>query len=142
MSASRSRQWPRSSSRRAPSREQRVARLRDTLNALKADDAQLTETIARDLAFHRRLCELSDNHTLLDTWTHLLARIRATIIASGPAVTGVLATYKRHAVIVDAIADGDETTIRDVLLDHMREAATRIAQSAADSAERSRAATP
>jgi len=31
-------------------------------------------------------------------------------------------------VILDAIADGDETAIRNVLAQHMREAATWIAQ--------------
>jgi DNA-binding GntR family transcriptional regulator len=114
----------------SPDREQRVARLRESLNALRADDVELSETIARDLAFHRRLCELSDNQTLLDTWTLLLARIRATIVAADPAVTPLLATYQRHAIIVDAIADADEAAIRDVVLDHMREAAARIAESA------------
>jgi DNA-binding GntR family transcriptional regulator len=112
----------------SPDREQRVAQLRDTLEPLKAKGARLTETIERDLEFHRRLCELSDNQTLLDTWTHLLARIRASIIAAGPSVTPGLATYKRHTAILDAIADGDQTAIRDVLLQHMREAANRIAQ--------------
>jgi DNA-binding GntR family transcriptional regulator len=109
-------------------REQRVAQLREALEPLKAERVPLAKTIERDLAFHRRLCQLSDNRILLDTWTHLLTRIRASIVAAGPSVAPGLATYKRHTVILDAIADGDETAIRDTLLQHMREAVTRIAQ--------------
>jgi DNA-binding GntR family transcriptional regulator len=112
----------------SPDREQRVAQLREALEPLKAERIPLAKTIERDLAFHRRLCALSDNQILLDTWTHLLGRIRASIVAAGPSVTPGLATYKRHTVILDAISDGDETAIRDVLKQHMREAATRIAQ--------------
>ena len=56
--------------------------------------------------------------------------MRATIVAAGPAVAPGLATWKRHEVIVDAIAGGDEAAIREILSEHMREASTRIAQSA------------
>jgi DNA-binding GntR family transcriptional regulator len=112
----------------SPDREQRVAQLREALEPLKAERIPLAKTIERDLAFHRRLCALSDNQILLDTWTHLLGRIRASIVAAGPSVTPGLATYKRHTVILDAIASADETAIRDALQQHMREAATRIAQ--------------
>jgi DNA-binding GntR family transcriptional regulator len=119
----------------SPDRERRVARLREALEPLKAERVPLAKTIERDLSFHRRLCELSDNRILLDTWTHLLTRIRASIVAAGPFVAPGLATYKRHTVILDAIADGDETAIRDVLLQHMRDAATRIAQAVEDGNE-------
>ena len=49
-------------------------------------------------------------------------------MAAGPSVAPGLATYERHVVILGAIADGDETAIRNVLAQHMREAATWIAQ--------------
>ncbi len=110
----------------SPHRDHHVAELRRCLEPLKAEGAHLAQTIERDLDFHRRLCELSDNHTLLDTWTHLLSRIRATIVAAGPSVAPGLATWARHNLIVDTIADGDETAIRETLSQHMREAATRI----------------
>jgi DNA-binding GntR family transcriptional regulator len=112
----------------SPDREQRITRLRAALEPLKAERVPLAKTIERDLEFHGRLCELSDNRILLDTWTHLLTRIRASIVAAGPSVAPGLATYERHVVILDAIADGDETAIRNVLAQHMREAATWIAQ--------------
>ena len=112
----------------AANRDERVAQLRATLEPLKAERAPLAKTVERDLAFHRRLCELSDNEILLDTWTHLLTRIRASIIAAGPSVVPGLATYQRHSVILDAIAGGDEAAIRNVLGQHMREAATAITQ--------------
>lgn len=112
----------------SPDRDDRVAQLRNALQPLKAERVPLTKTVERDLEFHRHLCELSDNRTLLDTWTHLLTRIRASIIAAGPSVVRDLATYERHAVILDAIATGHDTDIRDVLGQHMREAATRITQ--------------
>jgi DNA-binding GntR family transcriptional regulator len=113
-------------------RDHHVAELRRCLEPLRTEGGDLAQTIEHDLDFHRRLCELSDNRTLLDTWTHLLGRIRATIVAAGPSVTPGLATWTRHDVIVRAIADGDETAIREVLSDHMREAATRIAQAGPD----------
>jgi len=112
----------------SPDREQRITQLRGALEPLKAEHVPLAKTIERDLEFHRRLCELSDNRILLDTWTHLLTRIRASIVAAGPSVAPGLATFERHVVILDAIADGDETAIRDVLAQHMREASTWIAQ--------------
>jgi DNA-binding GntR family transcriptional regulator len=111
-------------------REQHVAELRRALEPLRADATDLAQTIEDDLAFHRRLCELGDNRTLVDTWTHLLSRMRATIVSAGPAVAPGLATWKRHEVIVDAIAAGDDAAIRDVLSEHMREASSRIAQRA------------
>jgi DNA-binding GntR family transcriptional regulator len=120
----------------SPDRDQRVAELRERLESLKDEGVPLAKTIEHDLDFHQHLCELSDNQTLLDTWAHLLSRIRASIVAAGPSVAPGLATYKRHIVLVDAIADGDETAIRDVVLEHMREAATRIAQATQDSSKR------
>ncbi len=119
----------------SPDRDHHVAELRRSLDPLRAEGIHLAQTIERDLNFHRRLCELSDNRTLLDTWTHLLSRIRATVVAAGPSVAPGLATWKRHNVIVDAIAEADETAIRDILFEHMREASTRIAQAARKATE-------
>ena len=116
----------------SPDRDHHVAELRRCLEPLRAEEAHLAETIEHDLEFHRRLCELSGNRTLLDTWTHLLSRIRATIVAAGPSVAPGLATWKRHSVIVEAIAGGDEAAIREVLFEHMREASTRIARAAGE----------
>jgi DNA-binding GntR family transcriptional regulator len=121
----------------SPDRDERIVRLRDALEPLKAGGAALAATVERDLAFHRRLCELGGNQTLLDTWTHLLSRIRASIVAAGPSLTPGLATYERHAVIVDAIAAGDEAALRDALRSHMREAATRIAEATGEAASAS-----
>jgi len=118
----------------SPDREERVAALRACLEPLKAEGGPLSDTIEHDLAFHQRLCELSDNGTLLDTWRHLLGRMRASIVAAGPALAPGLATYERHAMIVDAIAEGDEVAIRDLLREHMRDAATRIAGATEDAA--------
>jgi len=112
----------------SPDRDRHVVELRRCLDPLRSEGAHLAQTIERDLDFHRRLCELSDNDTLLDTWTHLLGRIRATIVAAGPSVAPGLATWTRHNAIVDAIAGGDDIAIREVLSEHMREAATRIVQ--------------
>jgi DNA-binding GntR family transcriptional regulator len=119
----------------SPERGQHVAELRQSLEPLRAEQTNFAQVIEHDLDFHRRLCELSDNRTLVDTWTHLLSRIRATIAAAGPSVGPGLATWKRHEIIVDAIAEADEAAIREVLSEHMREASARIAQSAQDSAE-------
>jgi DNA-binding GntR family transcriptional regulator len=113
-----------------PERERSVTELRRLIEPLRDANAPLAQTIEHDLAFHRRLCELSGNQTLLDTWTHLLSRIRATIVAAGPTLTPGLATWERHKLIIDAIADGDDTAIREVLREHMAEASTRIAQAA------------
>jgi DNA-binding GntR family transcriptional regulator len=115
-----------------PDRDRHVTELRRCLEPLRAEDVPLAQRIERDLDFHRRLCELSGNRALLDTWTGLLSRIRATIVAAGPSLAPGLATWERHRVIVDAIADGDETAIREVLSEHMREASTRIAHAGRD----------
>jgi DNA-binding GntR family transcriptional regulator len=120
-------------------RDEHVADLRARLEPLKRTDGPLSETIEHDLDFHHRLCELSDNQTLLDTWNHLLSRIRATVVAAGPTVAPALTTWERHEVILDAIADGDENAIRDLLTAHMREAATRIADAVRQAADRAAA---
>lgn len=112
----------------SPDRDQHVEELRRAMEPLRAEGQTLAQTIENDLAFHRKLCELGGNRTALETWTHLLSRIRATIVSAGPTVAPGLATWERHHAIVEAIAEGDESRIREVLTTHMREAATRIAE--------------
>ncbi|WP_433871823.1 GntR family transcriptional regulator [Saccharopolyspora sp. CA-218241] len=102
-----------------------VAALRDLLDRLRAEDS-VPERVELDLTFHQRLCELTGNTALVQSWRHLSGLTRATIMRSGPEQAIRNMDWQRHAPIVDAIEAGDAARARAVVQDHMRETADRI----------------
>ena len=79
-----------------------------------------------DLAFHRLLCELTGNTTLVRTWEALAGSIRMSIMFAGTdkAITNM--SVPRHQQVIDAIATGDPAVARDAVDQHMREAAQNL----------------
>jgi DNA-binding GntR family transcriptional regulator len=103
-----------------------VADLRDHLDKLRAAEGDVTAQLDADLGFHARLCELSGNTTLLQTWRGVSGLARAAITAAGSETALHNMAYERHLPIVELIQTGDVAGGRAFLARHMDEAAQRI----------------
>ncbi len=103
-----------------------VKKLQAALDALEAASGSINHMVEVDLAFHRLLCELTGNTTLVRTWEALAGSIRMSIMFAGTdkAVTNM--SVPRHQQVIDAIATGDPDTARTAVDQHMREAANNL----------------
>ena len=90
-----------------PDRAALVAQLQDALDASQAADGSIGDVVEADLAFHRLLCELTGNATLVRAWETLTGPIRMAILFAGPATALANMSASRHQHLVDAIASGD-----------------------------------
>jgi DNA-binding GntR family transcriptional regulator len=106
-----------------PDRAALVARLQAALADLEAAGGSITDMVEVDLAFHRLLCELTGNATLVRTWEALSGPIRMSIMFAGTDKALANMSADRHRPLVDAIATGDADAARAAVEDHMREAA-------------------
>ena len=103
-----------------------AAQARQALETLRDTEGDFVAQLDADLAFHERLCELSGNETLLQSWRSVSGLARAAITAAGPATALHNMAYQRHAPIVDYVEAGDAAGGREFLRTHMQEAASRI----------------
>jgi len=110
----------------SPDRKAAVAGLRRAL-AEMTDVDDFATRVEADLAFHMRLCELSGNPMLVESWRHLEGRIRVTIMNREPDEAPAMMAPGRHSPIVDAIAAGDLATAVAVVEEHMAAAADHFA---------------
>jgi DNA-binding GntR family transcriptional regulator len=117
----------------SPRRDAAVSALRAALLELDTPKGDFSARLDADLAFHLRLCELSENSVLVDAWRHLEGRVRITILNDGDKHHPNLMSMGHHAPIVDAIEAGDTAEAVRVLEEHMARAADRLAQNAPDS---------
>ena len=69
--------------------------------------SNLEDRIEADLRFHRTMCQLSGNETLLHSWSSLAGSIRMSIMFAGVERAMKNMDVKRHLDIVDAIESGD-----------------------------------
>lgn len=111
----------------SPDRVAAVAALRSAVFALDEAGEDFAARVEADLGFHVRLCELSGNTMLVDSWRHLEGRIRVTIMSRDPADAPAMMTTSRHSVIIDAIERGDLTAAVAVVEEHMAAAADHYA---------------
>ncbi|WP_017975374.1 GntR family transcriptional regulator [Actinopolyspora halophila] len=109
-------------------RTELVRTLRESLDRLSDTGQDLAELIEADLAFHRQLCELTGNETLVNSWQHISGLTRATISRSGRELALRNTHWQRHLPIVDAIEAGDVERAREVIRTHMHETTERIVQ--------------
>ena len=109
-------------------RAEAVAVLRSLLNTMSEAraDVDLEGRIEADLNFHRGLCRLSGNDTLLHTWESLEGSIRMSIMFAGRERAIRNMNVVRHKVIVDAIASGDPEATIAAVHDHMGAAANNL----------------
>ncbi|QIG39452.1 GntR family transcriptional regulator [Microbacterium sp. 4R-513] len=107
----------------SPDRDAIVAKLRDAVERMHAaEDVSLDARMRADLDFHRELCRLSGNETLLRAWSALEGSIEMSITRSGIERAVRNMDVPRHLEIVDAIAGGDADRAAAVVEDHMARA--------------------
>src|SRR6185437_15788088 len=103
-----------------------VGRLQEGLDALDAASGSINHMVEIDLAFHRLLCELTGNTTLVRTWEALAGSIRMSIMFAGTERAVANMSVPRHQQVLDAISTGDPDVARAAVHDHMREAAQNL----------------
>ena len=86
--------------------------------------SNLEDRIEADLRFHRTMCQLTGNETLLHQWTSLEGSIRMSIMFAGVDRAIKNMDAKRHMEIVDAIEAGDAESAAASVASHMAGAAS------------------
>jgi DNA-binding GntR family transcriptional regulator len=110
-----------------PDRATVIASLRSAVDAMAAAaEASLEERIESDLEFHRTLCRLTGNETLLHSWESLEGSIRMSIMFAGIERAVKNMSVDRHHDIVAAIETGNATLARTTVLEHMDGAAANL----------------
>ncbi|OMB86748.1 GntR family transcriptional regulator [Mycolicibacterium conceptionense] len=92
--------------------------------------SNLEDRIEADLKFHRTMCHLSGNETLLHVWSSLEGSIRMSIMFAGVDRALKNMDAKRHLEIVDAIESGDAAAAAATVRDHMCSAAAVLVDGA------------
>ena len=103
-----------------------VKRLQAALDALDAATGSINDMVEIDLNFHRLLCELTGNNTLVRTWEALAGSIRMSIMFAGTDKALTNMSVPRHQTLIDAIATGDPDRARTAVEEHMRGAAHNL----------------
>ncbi|WP_448470078.1 GntR family transcriptional regulator [Mycolicibacterium sp. XJ870] len=85
--------------------------------------SNLEDRIEADLKFHRTMCQLCGNETLLHSWSSLEGSIRMSIMYAGVERALRNMDAKRHLEIVEAIESGDAAATAAAVRDHMCTAA-------------------
>ena len=93
--------------------------------------SDLEDRIEADLRFHRTMCQLTGNETLLHQWTSLEGSIRMSIMFAGVDRAIKNMDAKRHLEIVDAIESGDTDAAAASVMGHMAGAAETLVTGAA-----------
>lgn len=91
-----------------------------------AEDASLAERIESDMEFHRTLCRLTGNETLLHSWESLEGSIRMSIMFAGREKGVKNMSVGRHREIVAAIKTRDASQVRETIRKHMDTAADNL----------------
>ncbi|MFE9726185.1 GntR family transcriptional regulator [Streptomyces sp. NPDC005794] len=110
-----------------PDRSDAVSALRAAAEELAAAGEDFAARVEADLGFHMRLCELSGNTMLVESWRHLEGRIRVTIMSRDPEEAPVMMTPGRHLAFIEAIEAGDVPGAIAVVDEHMAAAADHFA---------------
>jgi DNA-binding GntR family transcriptional regulator len=110
-----------------PDRDYAIRSLRTAIGAMEAaTHGTLEERIETDMEFHRTLCRLTGNETLVHTWESLEGSIRMSIMFAGVDKGVKNMSVDRHHEIVAAIETGDALLARSTIRDHMDQAADNL----------------
>jgi DNA-binding GntR family transcriptional regulator len=110
-----------------PDRDYALRSLRTAIDAMEAaTHGTLEERVETDLEFHRTLCRLTGNETLLHSWESLEGSIRMSIMFAGVERGVKNMSVDRHHEIVAAIETGDASLARNTIRDHMDQAADNL----------------
>jgi DNA-binding GntR family transcriptional regulator len=107
-----------------PDRQRVIDSLRAAIDAMEAaTHGTLEERVESDLEFHRTMCRLTGNETLLHSWESLEGSIRMSIMFAGLEKGVKNMSVARHHDIVAAIETGDASLARKTIHEHMDTAA-------------------
>jgi DNA-binding GntR family transcriptional regulator len=110
-----------------PDRDYAIRSLRTAIGEMEAaTHGTLEERIETDMEFHRTLCRLTGNETLVHTWESLEGSIRMSIMFAGVDKGVKNMSVDRHHEIVAAIETGDALLARNTIRDHMDQAADNL----------------
>ncbi|NGP04915.1 GntR family transcriptional regulator [Rhodococcus sp. 14C212] len=109
-----------------PDRSTVVPALREALDIMARAEHDLDARIEADLNFHRILCRLTGNETLMHSWQSLEGSIRMSIMFAGLEKAVGNMDVGRHSAIVDAIETGDSDEAAATVRSHMKWAATNL----------------
>lgn len=110
-----------------PDRQLVITSLRSAIDAMKAAEKEsLQQRVESDLEFHRTLCRLTGNETLLHTWESLEGSIRMSIMFAGLEKGVKNMSVDRHHDIVAAIETGDASLAGKTIREHMDTAAANL----------------
>lgn len=110
-----------------PDRTEVVTALRHAVDEMdRWAEANLEDRIEADLRFHRTMCQLTGNETLVHQWTSLEGSIRMSIMFAGVDRAIRNMNAKRHYDIVDAIESGDGDGAAATVTEHMAGAANTL----------------
>jgi DNA-binding GntR family transcriptional regulator len=110
-----------------PDRAVAIASLHQKIDVMEAaQGASLEERIESDMEFHRTLCRLTGNETLLHSWESLEGSIRMSIMFAGREKGVRNMSVDRHHEIVAAIETGDASLARKTIREHMDGAADNL----------------
>ena len=103
-----------------------IPALREALEVMAHAENDLEARIESDLNFHRLLCRLTGNETLMHSWQSLEGSIRMSIMFAGLEKAVGNMDVGRHSAIVDAIETGDSDTAASTVRSHMAWAASNL----------------
>jgi DNA-binding GntR family transcriptional regulator len=110
-----------------PDRQKAIDSLRSAIEAMAAaEKASMQDRVESDLEFHRTLCRLTGNETLLHSWESLEGSIRMSIMFAGQEKGVRNMSVDRHYDIVAAIETGDASLARKTIREHMDTAAANL----------------
>jgi DNA-binding GntR family transcriptional regulator len=110
-----------------PDRQHAIRSLKTAIEAMAAaEKASLQDRVESDLEFHRTLCRLTGNETLLHSWESLEGSIRMSIMFAGQDKGVMNMSVDRHYDIVAAIETGDASLARNTIREHMDTAAANL----------------
>ncbi|MFE4836242.1 FCD domain-containing protein [Arthrobacter sp. NPDC056691] len=110
-----------------PDRRHAIRTLRTATAAMEAaTHGTMEERVETDMDFHRTMCRLAGNETLLHSWESLEGSIRMSIMFAGLEKGVRNMSVDRHNDIVAAIETGDATLARNTIREHMDSAADNL----------------
>lgn len=111
---------------RSKNRKAVVRQLQAALDALAAATGSINDMVEIDLDFHRTMCTLTGNASLVRSWEGLAGSIRMSIMFAGADRALTNMSVPRHQTLVDAVAAGDPDRARVAVEEHMHGAAMNL----------------
>jgi DNA-binding GntR family transcriptional regulator len=117
---------------RLEDRTEVVAELTAALHAMEQSVTDIHELVETDLDFHRQLCLLTGNSSLVTSWDMIAGSIRMSIMFAGPERALSNMAVARHEQILRAVEAGSAEEARAILFDHMQGAINNTMQDPPD----------